>query len=86
MLFLNAFDILSDKGKQLQLGLSQEGVICTFVLMWSLVQSNPLLLSVVCVCVSAYVCTRATVCKTEASTSLCIPGKPPLENVHVQHM
>lgn len=49
VLFFNALDKLSDKGKQLQLGLSQEGVICAFVLSWSLVPLNPPLLTVVCV-------------------------------------
>lgn len=74
------------KESSLQLGLSQGGVICAFVLLWSLVQSNPPLLSVVCVSVRAHVCTRVTVCTTEASMSLCILGKPPLENVRAQHM
>lgn len=45
--FFNGFDILSDTGKQLQSGLSQEGVICAFVLLWSLVPSNPSLQHVV---------------------------------------
>lgn len=84
MLLFNTSDILSDKEKQLQLGLSQEGVICAFVLLRSLVPSNPLLLSVVRLCAEGYM--GATVCKMEASVSFCIPGKPPLENVRVQHM
>lgn len=39
-----------------------------------------------CACVSAEGYMGATVCKMEASVSFCIPGKPPLENVRVQHM
>lgn len=56
----DAFDILSDKGKERRLGLSQEGVICAFVSLWSLVSSNPpLLTAAVCVCES--VCVSVTV-------------------------
>lgn len=54
MLFLKTFDILWDKGRQLQLGLSQEGVIWVFSLLWSLVPLNP---SLVCsVFVWVHVC------------------------------
>ena len=43
------------------MGLSQGGVICAFVLVWSLVPSNPPLLTGVCVCVCVCVLCSAEV-------------------------
>lgn len=78
VLLFNAFDTLSDKGTPLQVGLSQEGVICAFV--WLVFGASES---------STRVC-RARLFESKrvhkgysmygaAPSSLCIPGTPPLE-------